>query len=86
MLSAKATMDMAPGAYSSWGGVVDENNSEGGVTVSVPKLAEGESCLVGRTGHLNFHGGPSVAAAAMKINTLLDEKQLLLSHPASLPC
>jgi hypothetical protein len=40
------------------------------VTVSVPKLSEGESCLVGRTGRLNFDGGPSEAAAAVKISTL----------------
>jgi multidrug resistance efflux pump len=40
------------------------------VTVSVPKLAEGESCLVGRTGQLNFHEGPSEIAAAAKVSAL----------------
>jgi biotin carboxyl carrier protein len=34
------------------------------VTVSVPKLAAGERCLVGRTGRLKFDGGPSKAATA----------------------
>jgi multidrug resistance efflux pump len=29
------------------------------VMVSVPKLADGEGCLVGRTGRLKFDGGPS---------------------------
>jgi multidrug resistance efflux pump len=36
------------------------------VTVSVPKLAEGESCLVGRTGTLNFDGRPPETAAALR--------------------
>jgi biotin carboxyl carrier protein len=39
------------------------------VTVSVPKLAEEESCLVGRTGRLNFDEGPSEIAAA-KVSAL----------------
>jgi multidrug resistance efflux pump len=37
------------------------------VTVSVPKLAEGESCLVGHTGRLKFDGTPSEAAAALRL-------------------
>jgi multidrug resistance efflux pump len=40
------------------------------VIVSVPKLAEGESCLVGRTGRLNFDEGPSEIAAAAKVSAL----------------
>jgi multidrug resistance efflux pump len=32
------------------------------VVVSVPKLADGEGCLVGRTGRLKFDGGPSEIA------------------------
>jgi hypothetical protein len=33
------------------------------VTVSMPKLAEGESCLIGRTGRLKFDSGPPETAA-----------------------
>jgi multidrug resistance efflux pump len=35
------------------------------VTVSVPKLAEREGCMMGHTGRLKFDGGPSEAAAAV---------------------
>jgi multidrug resistance efflux pump len=40
------------------------------VTVSVLKLAEGESCMVGRKGRLNFDEGPSEIAAAAKVSAL----------------
>jgi hypothetical protein len=40
------------------------------VTVSVLKLAEGEGCLVGRPGRLNFDEGPSKNAAAAKVSAL----------------
>jgi multidrug resistance efflux pump len=40
------------------------------VTVSVPKLAEGESCLVGSTGRLKFDSGPSEIDAALRSRRL----------------
>jgi multidrug resistance efflux pump len=36
------------------------------VTVSVPKLTEGESCLVGNTGRLKFDSGPAEIDAALR--------------------
>jgi multidrug resistance efflux pump len=40
------------------------------VTVSVPKIAEGESCIVGRTGRLNFDDVPLEIASAANPGTL----------------
>jgi multidrug resistance efflux pump len=40
------------------------------VTVSVPKIAEGESCIVGRTGRLNFDDRPLEIAAAANRSAL----------------
>jgi multidrug resistance efflux pump len=40
------------------------------VTVSVPKLAEGENCPVGRTGHLEFDDRPSEITAAATAKAL----------------
>jgi hypothetical protein len=40
------------------------------VTVSALKLAEGESCPIGRTGRLNFDEGPLEIACAAKVSAL----------------